>query len=426
MTDGGAVIKTSGVNPDAPKEELDFGAAGKAYLERAKAKPAEERTVAEHITAAVAEEQLEPEVEDDGTHGDLTWHPEIANGRWRGTDGKFVKAPPPTEEEIAAAPPEAVAPPTPEKGEKAATPPSAKKIVLPGETDRGEEDVEVEIDDPVIAERLERLRNQGMRRRAYDEAMAEVTTSRAELAALEEQLSIDPVGFAINRMTPERQLEVARALILEHFDALSEDINEIAEDPAKRHERRVALRDDMQRSSDQLSETRARQQHAAACMRSAESLAPEGTDRATIDLFLADAEQDLIRAARAGKPVTPETVPQILAARAKLYRFGEPGSKTAATNGNGTSDTPAPGSARPVSDRAKAIADRKKDVTEQQARIRRVQTLRRSAAAIAPPGVGAATVSAPVIPADADIASASRLLQRSGKLRRDGWGPPTT
>jgi hypothetical protein len=61
-----------------------------------------------------------------------------------------------------------------------------------------------------------------------------------ELNAVVQALDADPVGFALNHMTPERQLEVARALVLEHFDTLLPDLVKYDQDAAARQQARVA------------------------------------------------------------------------------------------------------------------------------------------------------------------------------------------
>jgi len=181
---------------------------------------------------------------------------------------------------------------------------------------------------------------------------------------------------------------------------------------------RVALRDRLQQSRDQLTDHRARMSHAMACMDAARQMVPEGIDDATVDAFLADAEQDMIRAVQSGHQVVPATVAALLEHRAALYGFEavEP-----RTNGT-TRRAPSPGSARPLSAAAQAIADRKKtEARETQQRVRRVQVARRSAASVTPPGVGAATVEGPVIPADADVREVSKILRRRGVA--NSWVP---
>jgi hypothetical protein len=242
---------------------------------------------------------------------------------------------------------------------------------------------------------------------------------------------VDPVGFALQRMTKERQIEVARALVLEHFDALLPDLAAWDQDAASRERARVDLRDRMTTSSSQLRAATEGQARAAACMRAAESLLPESVDPTVAQQFLRDAERDLIDQLRAGRTPTPEQVPHLLAHRASLYGFAaETGAAPAAgVAPRSTSSTAAPApatgagsaTARPVTDAAKAIADRKATASAAQLRIRRIATVRRAAASIAPAGVGAATVTQPVIPAAATVREASKALRKAGV--QQNWTP---
>jgi hypothetical protein len=302
--------------------------------------------------------------------------------------------------------------------------------VLSGLTEKGEQDIEVELEDEAAAERIRRLQNDGMRRKAYQEAKGELDNERAELTAVTQAIEADPVSFIVGQMTPERQLDVARALLAEHFDRLIPDIQAYDDEQngaKKRSDARIALRDRVDEAKASITETQARQRHAAACMNAAQSVIPDNTDPATVADFMRDVEIDLVHAARAGKPVTPESVPQLIERRAKLYGFGAAPSSAAAP---AAPATPAPASAapakpadtaRPIGDRATAIAARvitKEEAKNAQSRIRKVQVTRQNAAAVAPPGAGAAPVQVPVIPATADIKEASKIIRKQGQA---GW-----
>lgn len=447
LNDGVAVV-ASGVRPGQPKTATNFKDAGKAFL----ASLTEgERTVGEEMIAraqvdnevarlsqrpaattgsegAESEEEME-EGEGEGEQpGSELWLDE-QTGRWRDKDGRFVEAAPPTDAELAAAgvTREQLArrtPAAPDKGKKneaAAGQPVA--IKLAGAPERGEEDLELEIDDPDVAQRIQRLQNEGMRRQAYNEAMADVESQRAELQAIGSALEQDPVGFALNQMTRERQLEVAEALLIEHFDALVGRINEFTDDPVSRQQGRVALRDRLAASRDEMQDSRARQSHAAACMRTAQGLLPEGVDDATAQMFMADAENDLIRAAKSGRPVTPDTVPLLLKHRARIYGFGETGPGERASGASALSRSADPGTARPLTDKARAIAEKKREASEAQKRIRRVQVQRRGAAAVAPTGIGAATLQVPVLSDNdmTDVHAASKALRKLNL--GNSWAP---
>lgn len=326
--------------------------------------------------------------------------------KWRGKDGKFVEGEAPTADELSALATEKAKPAaeTAKVDDPATDEEKWVKVTLPGLSERGEKDIEAEVS-PELADRIKRLQNDGLRRKAFDEQMQTVERDRAELQAIDEALSMDPVGFALGRMTPERQIEVAEALLIEHFETLAPKIEQYWNDAASRQGARVNFRDKMRESSQQLTETQQKREYANTILRAARSLLPESVEPAVAQAFLRDAERDLVDAARSGANVAPETVPQLLQNRLKLYGLSEtPKSEV-------TTATPAaPASARPVTDRAKTIAE----VKQGSARIRRVQTQRLAATRVAPTGAGAAPVQIPVIPQDADIKSASRIIRKQG------------
>jgi hypothetical protein len=335
--------------------------------------------------------------------------------KWRGKDGKFVEGEAPTADELTAlAAEKAKAPAATTEPAKVDDPAAAAaeekwvKVTLPGLSERGEQDLEAEVS-PELADRITRLKNDGLRRKAYDEQMQGVERSKAELQAIEEALTVDPVGFTIGRMTPQRQLEVAEALLIEHFETLAPKIEQYWNDAAARQGARVNFRDKMRESSTQLTETQQKREYANRVLGAARQLLPESVEPAVAQAFLRDAERDLIDAARSGATVAPETVPQLLQNRLKLYGLHE---TPAAPAGSTTTTTqpPATQTARPVTDRARTIAE----VKQGSARIRRVQTQRLAATRVAPTGAGAAPVQVPVIPQDADIRGASRIIRKQG------------
>jgi hypothetical protein len=336
--------------------------------------------------------------------------------KWRDKAGKFVEGEAPTADELTALAAEKAKTPAATTEAAKVDDPAADeekwiKVTLPGLSERGEKDLEAEVS-PELADRITRLKNDGMRRKAFDEQMQFVERSKSELQAIEEALSVDPVGFTLGRMTPERQLEVAEALLIEHFETLAPKIEQYWNDAAQRQGARVQFRDRMRENGQQLTETQQKREYAGKILSAARQLLPESVEPSVAQSFLRDAERDLIDAARSGATVAPETVPQLLQNRLKLYGLHEtpaaPGGSTTTTT------TPATQTARPVTDRARTIAE----VKQGSARIRRVQTQRLAATRVAPTGAGAAPVQIPVIPQDADIRGASRIIRKQGV---QGW-----
>jgi hypothetical protein len=407
----------------APRAPASFAAAGAAFLAGLKPEQAaaplggledgdEPGDVAEEGTGAeVAAETITRQ--EDGA----TWKPEL--GRWVNASGQMVagaapEGAPAPKAPAAAAAPVAGAPKAPVagSGEEAAP---AEKITLPGLGERGEEDLELEIDDPVVAERLRRLAKEGLRANAFREQRAALETDRAQLQEVTGAIDADPVGFVIRQMTPERQIEVARAVLLEHFDALLPDIEQLASDPTTRANRRVELRDQMAASERQAGEISRARAYAARVVTAVEGLVPEDADPAEARDFVAAARQHLAQLANQGQSVTPDNVRTLLGRHLKYAGFSAPAPAGSAARPS----TPAPSVARPATPAAQAIAARSPSVeeaTRAAQRVRRVQTQRAAATRVAPAGAGAAPVSVPLLTPEqrTDIRTASRALQKKG------------
>jgi ribosomal protein S20 len=306
----------------------------------------------------------------------------------------------------------------------------AIRVTLPGLSERGEEDFEIEVDSPEVAERLRRLKNDGIRAREYGERRAELESREADIERYRDAVEHDPIAFHLEQMTVDKQLEVARALILEHLDVLQPEIDKLIEDPTARKDAQIKLRDKMRESARQLEQNRAVRTHVKKCMMAVDRLIPEGTDSETAAEFVNDARQILAAASRGGQRVTPQSIPQLIAKRLKLYGFDKkpaPKASSAAPAGKQktAADAPEPKRAKPMNDKAREIAERNAAPAKPsapQARVRRTQNARNAGSKVAPAGAGAAPVQLPAIPAEAeaDIASMSKHLR--GQKLPETWG----
>jgi hypothetical protein len=335
-------------------------------------------------------------------------------------DGKFVDGDAP---DGAAAEDEDEPATAPAKGKPKAT---AQRITLKGLADRGEEDLELEIDDKDIAARIVRLQNDSMRKGEYVKRLARLQEREADLEALDETIEADPVGFLLARVPRDQQREIARALVLEHYDALAEELTQFGEDGEGRERQRVALRDKIGESGKRLTRVQAAKRFARECVTAAEQLVPEGMDESRANRFLRAARAELAQASDAGHLRRAADVKKLLAPLVEDYGFTRRREEPPAPTGR----KPAPPAARPVTDRARTLAARRPaasrsaDPAAAQSQVRRVQDARGAARRVAPPGAGAAPTQVPTIPkeAEADIASASKYLRESGKLP-DSWTP---
>ena len=301
--------------------------------------------------------------------------------------------------------PEATEPVAEEVEEKAEEPevtePVAEEvvesIVLPGLKERGEADLEVPVGDPEVAERLRRLVNDGMRKRDYTTAMAEVEQFRAERAEFEAVLETNPVGFLMQQVVPERQVDIALALVAEHWETMLPHLQAMAADPSKMYQARIQARDTMRQSE---SEVRARSDAArkeAEILSVVRGLVPEGADDATREQFVRDAERDLIDAVQSGKALTKESVPDLVKRRMQMYGFAKTQTPLVAKKVG----APAPTKAPSVEEAKKA-----------QDRIQKNATVKRNAAAITPGGRGAVATRKPLIPQGADVETAGAVLRK--------------
>ncbi len=342
-----------------------------------------------------------------------TWKPEL--GRWVDGAGRMVAGTAPEGAAPVATKPAALAPPAPKAasapapkaGEEAASAPET--ITLPGLSDRGEEDIEIEIDDPAVAERLRRMAKDGIRASAAREQRAALEADRARFAEVTAAVEDDPIGFVIGKMSPERQLEVARALILEHLDTLLPDIDELAATPGLRSDRRLDLQRTMSTAASEAAEVRNARAYAGRIVSSIEALVPEDTDPTDAREFVDSSRTYLAKLAQSGQRITPESVPTLLARHIRM--LGSPAAIPRPASGT---------VAKPATDAARAVAARVslEDADRSAQRVRRVQIQRAAATRVAPAGAGAAPVSVPLLKPEerTDIRTASKALLRPGVL----------
>lgn len=386
---------------------------------------AEDEEAVERRREAEGSDVDEPITRDDGAE----WN-ESAR-RWV-KDGKFVEGEAPEGPEPAPRKPAAATVPAKKPDAVAGKPkteqePKLQKITLAGEADRKEEDIELEVDDE-IAERIKRLTNGAMRRQQFERRKAELDARQDELEAIDLQLDQDPVGFIIRQLTPERQLEVARALLVTQMpnmqDILAKFLDEEGGENARLREQ-LDLNTRMSESEKKLERARQGRAHAKKCMDAAAALVPGDADDDVAQEFMVDARRVLQEAAAAGTRVTPETVKEILARRIKLYGFDQPRRpaaprRDAAPSRDRRETTDDTRTARPLSQRAREIADRRAPTREAaaatQARLRRVQQSRTASQRQAPAGAGAALTEVPIFKPEeeTDVRSASKALRQRG------------
>lgn len=286
--------------------------------------------------------------------------------------------------------------PTAKADEEADPAESGKAIVvkLPGHKERGEKALEIEIDDPEVAERLRRLAKDGMRASDFAKAEARIKSERAELDDIKTHLQVAPEQWILAHVSPERKLSLAKALNAELFENedLQNEFNELADETTRR-ERKLDLREKQHEAEQEVETARAKRDYAHSVLDAVAALVPDGIDRETHRRFLDDAERDLMTEVSRGVTITPQNVKEVLEYRIRMYGFG----KGKAVRGRRESDT-----ARPASDRARDIANSTSQDRRKNAIVRR-----RFASAAGSPGAGAVATRPPAAPKGSDIESAS-------------------
>lgn len=135
----------------------------------------------------------------------------------------------PPAEPVVEAPPEEVAPAVPEI-----------VVGLPGSRE-GEPDLEIVVTDPQVAERLNDLRNRGLRRDELKRQMEPIEAARAERAAFDDAITIDPVGVVMERMGEENRVYAAKALLTDPAVLAALAADELFADTLQWDEGRLAL-----------------------------------------------------------------------------------------------------------------------------------------------------------------------------------------
>lgn len=338
---------------------------------------------------------------------------QLENGQIKGPDGKFWSAEQVAQHLAGGAPEGAQA----GAGEGASEQDGADTDADQGEPDEslivrlpgrreGDGDVEVEVDDPEIAERFRQAINDGMRRAEFRRQMGEIESQRAELNEIYQWLEADPAGFLVDRIqSVDVKKEVAKHLmaIPEVYDAVVAEFEDVDGDEralaAKRNElelQRLKRRDQIERDVAQWRTTMENVRQVDAQLA---ALSDQIADEGRAQQFFRMAARELNDYAKQQRRlVDPDEVALILHRLGVLQLFGlrpgAPGPVQGRQDGGRSAEAPkAPADARPAArpqrgpaESAPAPVANTRNVAEQ---IRRAQAQRRAAAAVAPAGVGA-------------------------------------
>lgn len=277
------------------------------------------------------------------------------------------------------------------------------KVVLKGHADRGEDDMELVLPDAESVERFNRAVNDGLRKKDYEAKMQTVAQKESEVTEFFTALEHNPIGTVLNAIPREASLEVARALVAEHWDALFPELKQFSEDPSRVRETRLDSRERSMAADKQARSAIDASKRASAIMSATESLVPETVAPAIRQRFIEDAERDLVRLAQTGVAIGPETVAQQLQDRIRMYGFAAqaPVKAVKPVVAKRVGDSP---KATPSVEQAKQAQTRTKSAIQAQ----------KTAAAIPPAGRGAAVVRKPLLTGKETIEEATQKLMAQG------------
>lgn len=353
-----------------------------------------------------------PDGEDGADEGDGEESPYLEDGEEGDGEGEGDEKPETDETEKKVAATDEKKAGTKDAGEKkdGDDAPEPQMLVLKGLEERGEQDLELDVTDlpKEHVERLRRLQNDAMRGSVYKERITDVERREQTMEEITLQAETNPAGFALEVIPEKHRLTVAKALMVECWEQLQEDLKGFYEDPAAIPKEQARVAKAAREGDRETADRRARVDYARSLKNAITELVPEGTAHEIHAQFIRDAQQDVLALIREGKAVTPKDVPALLVRRLTLYGFGAKDAKAVAA-----------AVARPVSDRAKAIATKAAQVKGTQDRIKDAQTRRSNASGIAPGGRGAAAARKPVVPKGADIEKTSKALLKAGAA--DSW-----
>lgn len=300
-----------------------------------------------------------------------------------------------------------------------------KIFKLAGDPQRGEEDIELDITGlpEEVVKRLEINETRGMRRKEFNQAMEKVTKIEGDFVEFETMLKMNPEGVVLDYMAPASRLKVGAAILLEHWDEFAPTIQALWEDPTARKSALLELRNGAQSVSASVQQQVETNRKASAIRRAVETTIPDKVDPQDAVAYRAAAHAVLVDHIRAGKEVTPDSVPQLLTSLAQRYGFGTEAPAAPAAPARPKlaviPKTAQPGTAARPATAAATAADGKTPVvgTMSPERFAKATAGRQAARQVAPQGAGALPVKQPGPPEGASIAEASAFLRGTTKRR---------
>lgn len=184
-------------------------------------------------------------------------------------------------------------------------------------------DIEIEVDDPAVAERINQLRNGFMRGEQIRAATAELQGAQDELYKIEEHFTYDPAGFVLENVEADQRATVALGLLVDPgvWKALEKTVIKLLDDPgelrtlqAETKAARLETRDELKKSA----ATRATQNENAAELRDAiDLIIPDTMSAAQRERLTKDIVRDTVDhiASHNLTVLKPKDLPTVLAER---------------------------------------------------------------------------------------------------------------
>ncbi|HEY9428654.1 MAG TPA: hypothetical protein VIR34_15965, partial [Gemmatimonadaceae bacterium] len=291
-------------------------------------------------------------------------------------------------------------------------PPEPITVMLKG---RNGEEIPFAVESEADADILRALKNDGMRGEEFKRKSADLERGFSELRDIGAHMKADPEGFMISQLVPERQVSVARALLLNNWDALAPEIQTFWNDDVARRQAMLDIREASSAKAADVNNLVAGYRSAAEAERTIAGLIPESAAEQEADAFFSDATAYLTGLAQQGRAIAPADIPAVLSRLVAAYGFGA--SAAAAVPAASTTKSATPPAPAPDAD---PLAERKARVAAVVRRTSQVAKQRTAAARVAPQGAGAAPVEAPRLPKGQDISQRTASLKERIKPGM-GW-----
>jgi hypothetical protein len=279
----------------------------------------------------------------------------------------------------------------------------------------GEEPIKLAVEDQETLERINQAIKGGLRRDELARATEAVNRQREELELVEQHMAIDPVGFLVEQVKPEIQVDLARHLLSlpEVFEAITKDIEEW-QDPDKLALGRAELgraRSDRSRDTErQLRNMAAVKEQGRRIRDTVEAIVPGDMADDEAAMFRDDCLSDIAAHCRAHpeiRSLRPDEVVGILERRLRHHGLTPESALAGLSSGQPLRRATA---AAPKKVPAPSIPDEQTARTTG-AKLKQASVERREAAAV--PGAGAGAR-----PAKIELPAQQGVKERIGSLRK--------